>query len=161
MDQTFFFLTFVAAIGCGLIAGTFFVFSVAVMEALRRLPTNSAISAMQSINVVIVNPIFLSIFIGTAVISLILSALSLLNLDAAGSGCLLAGSLFYFVGTFLVTIGRNVPLNNSLAEVDPNAATGYEVWNGYARNWTFWNHIRTVAATISLAMLIASLTYQK
>ncbi len=37
-DDLLFALTFVAAIGCGLVAGIFFAFSTFVMKALARIP---------------------------------------------------------------------------------------------------------------------------
>ena len=60
-------LTCVTALGCGLIAGLFFAFSIAVMQALARLPAAGGIAAMQSINSAILNPLFLAVFLGTAV----------------------------------------------------------------------------------------------
>ncbi|MFN2445520.1 MAG: hypothetical protein ABR606_08045 [Vicinamibacterales bacterium] len=51
-------VTLVAAIGCALVAGIFFAFSTAVMKALGTLPPAHGIAAMQSINVVIINPWF-------------------------------------------------------------------------------------------------------
>lgn len=72
-------LTLLAIIGTGLIAGTFFVFSVAIMPAFRRLPGAEGLAAMQSINVVIQNPIFLGVFMGTALISLALAVASTVN----------------------------------------------------------------------------------
>jgi uncharacterized membrane protein len=47
-------LTVTAAWGVGLIAGLFFVFSVAIMPAFARLAAPTAIAAMRAINVVIV-----------------------------------------------------------------------------------------------------------
>jgi hypothetical protein len=38
LDGLLFALTFAATLGCGLMAGLFFAFSVAVMKALERLP---------------------------------------------------------------------------------------------------------------------------
>jgi uncharacterized membrane protein len=49
-DQLLLALTLVAALGCGLMAGLFFAFSVSVMKALARLPSAEGIAAMQSIN---------------------------------------------------------------------------------------------------------------
>src|SRR5215510_625162 len=57
VDGLLFTLTFVTALGCGLIAGLFFAFSVAVMQALARLPAAGGIAAMQSINSAILNPL--------------------------------------------------------------------------------------------------------
>src|SRR3954453_3000242 len=59
-------LKLAAALGCGLIAGVFFAFSTFVMKALARLPADEGMAAMQSINVVVLNPMFLGVFLGTA-----------------------------------------------------------------------------------------------
>ena len=53
VDRLLFIITFLAALGCGLIAGAFFAFSTFVMKVLARLPTSHGIAAMQSINVVV------------------------------------------------------------------------------------------------------------
>ena len=60
---------FLAALGSGLMAGLFFIFSVFIMAALGRLPPASGIAAMQSINVIILNGMFLSVFMGTALLA--------------------------------------------------------------------------------------------
>ncbi len=49
IDNLLFALTFVSALGCGLMAGVFFAFSAFVMHALARLPPAQGIAAMQSI----------------------------------------------------------------------------------------------------------------
>ena len=82
----------------------------------------SGIAAMQAINVVVLNPLFLGTFFGTALLSLVLDIVALMDWSAPGSGYLVAGSLLYFVGTFLVTLLFNVPLNNKLAAVKPDSA---------------------------------------
>jgi uncharacterized membrane protein len=51
-------LTFLAALGGGLMTGLFFVFSAFMMTALARLPAGQGMAAMQSINVAILNPAF-------------------------------------------------------------------------------------------------------
>ena len=43
-------LTFIAALGSGLVAGIFFAFSNFVMKALARVPPAQGVAAMQSIN---------------------------------------------------------------------------------------------------------------
>src|SRR3954466_10852494 len=63
---------FLAVIGSGLMAGLFFIFSVCIMTALGKLTPAGGIAAMQSINVVILNGIFLTVFMGTAVLCLAL-----------------------------------------------------------------------------------------
>jgi uncharacterized membrane protein len=56
-----------AGLGSGLMAGFFFAFSVCVMKALAKLPPAQGIAAMRSINVVVINPVFLTVFFGTGV----------------------------------------------------------------------------------------------
>ena len=63
-------LTLVAAVGSGLVAGVFFAFSSFVMPALRRLPDEQGISAMQSINKAAPTPVFMSALFGSAAVSL-------------------------------------------------------------------------------------------
>jgi uncharacterized membrane protein len=147
-------LTFLAALGSGLIAGFFLAFSATVMWALERQPAPAGIAAMQTINVVVLNPIFLGIFFGTAILSLVLDIVALVGFSEPGSGYLVAGSLLYFVGTFLVTLIFNVPLNNRLAAVKPESVEGKAVWTHYLRVWTAWNHVRTVAPLAAMAAFI-------
>ena len=62
-----------SALGSGLVAGIFFAFSTFVMNALGRLAPAQGISAMQAINVTVLNPWFLGAFFGTALGSIILA----------------------------------------------------------------------------------------
>jgi len=52
-------LTVVAAVLCGLQGGLFYTFSTAVMLALARQPHPSGMATMQTINVVVFNPLIL------------------------------------------------------------------------------------------------------
>jgi uncharacterized membrane protein len=139
-------LTLFATLGCGLIAGVFFAFSTFVMSALARLPSAHGIAAMQSINITVINPLFMTAFLGTAAACIFLLVSSLSKWHQAGAAYLLVGSLFYLVGTFGVTIVFNVPLNEVLAKVESVSTDGATLWASYLTNWTFWNHLRTIAA---------------
>jgi uncharacterized membrane protein len=72
IDEVLFALTFVSALGCGLMAGVFFAFSAFVMKALSHLPAAQGIAAMQSINVAAITPLFMAALFGTAVGCLVL-----------------------------------------------------------------------------------------
>ena len=48
----------------GLIAGVFFAYAVSVMPALRSMDDATFVSVLNRINVVIVNPVFLVVFLG-------------------------------------------------------------------------------------------------
>jgi hypothetical protein len=63
-------LAFVGALGSGLMAGMFYVFSFCIMPALGRLSPESGIRAMQAINITVIVPIFLGVFLGMAVLGL-------------------------------------------------------------------------------------------
>lgn len=152
-------LTLISAVGAGLVAGIFFAFSTFVMKALDRLPPAQGIAAMQSINVSVISPLFMTAFLGTAVACAILSILSLLSWHRPGRVFLLVGSLLYLFGTMLVTIVFNVPRNEALAAVDPASAAGARLWAGYVASWTAWNHVRTAAALAAATSLTMALYY--
>lgn len=160
VNSLVFVLTLLAALGSGLIAGAFFAFSSFVMGALSRIKPDAGIAAMRSINIVVINPLFMLAFIGTAMNCLGLAVYSLFSWQGTGSLLLLIGCALYFVGTFLVTIVFNVPLNNELAVVDPESSDGAEVWKRYLANWTMWNHVRTTAALVATVTLTLALVYQ-
>jgi uncharacterized membrane protein len=150
-------LSFTAAIGCGLIAGVFFAFSTFVMPALARLQPDRGIAAMQSINITAINPLFMLALLGTTVACLFIVISALLGWHQSGTIYLSIGSLLYLVGTMLVTMLGNVPLNYALAIVDPNSTEGTTLWSKYLTNWTFWNHVRTLAALAASETFIISL----
>jgi uncharacterized membrane protein len=160
MDRLLFALTFFSALGAGLMAGLFFAFSAAVMTALGRLPPAGGISAMQSINVAILNPLFFAAFFGTAAASVLLAVAALAGWGAPGRVWLLAGAILYLGGNLLVTIVCNVPLNNALAVAAPESPTGTALWTRYLSAWTAWNHVRTIACLAAMASLIVALCYQ-
>ena len=149
-------LVFLAAVGCGLMAGVFFAFSTFVMRALVRLPPPLGISAMQSINVTAVMWPFMTLFFGTAILCLICAGGAIADPSTPGRVWQLAGGLAYLAGAVLVTITCNVPRNDRLAVVDPASADGARVWEDYIRTWTAWNHVRTLACTASTAAFILS-----
>lgn len=152
-----FVLTFVSTLGAGLIAGFFLAFSIVVMKALALRPAPQGIAAMQSINIVVINPIFFTAFFGTAAACLVLAVSTLFRWHRPGAAYLVAGSLLYLVGTILVTILFNVPRNNALAAVDPTSSEGAHVWATYLSNWTAWNHVRTIAALAAAASFTRAL----
>src|SRR5215470_4304469 len=150
-------LTFVAALGSGLVAGIFFAFSNFVMKALAHVPAAQGIAAMQSINVVVLNKWFFAVFLGGALCCLVLGVTSFLRWQKPDAGYLLVGSLLYLIGTILVTIACNVPLNDALAVVDPSSADAGRAWTNYLKNWTTWNHVRTIAALAAAASFTVAL----
>lgn len=150
-------LTLLAAVGSGLVGGVFFGFSGFVMRALARLRPAHGIAAMQSINVVAVTPPLMIALFGTALacVALVVSSLSKWR-EPAAMLRLVAGGLF-LVGPVLVTVVRNVPMNDALAAVDPDSADGAAEWARYVTSWTAWNTVRTVTALAASAVLAVAL----
>lgn len=148
-----FWLTLFAALGCGLNGGVFFAFSSFVMKGLARLPASQGIAAMNSINLVAVTPVFMSLLFGTGLACAVLAVSSM----KAGAGYLLAGSVLYILGTIVVTMIFNVPRNNALAALDPNSAGAAAIWLRYVDSWTAWNHVRTLSSAVAAALLTLGL----
>lgn len=157
LDTVTVFLTWVSALGCGLMAGVFFAFSAFVMKGLARLPPEQGIAAMQAINASALSPVFLGAFVGGALACALLAVTSALTWDDAGARLRLLGGVVYLVGGFGVTAAFNVPRNNALATVNGVGADAALLWSRYVAGWTAWNHVRTVACLAALALLIRAL----
>lgn len=158
-DDLLFVLTLIGALGCGLMAGVFFAFSAFVMNGLAQIEPDQGITAMQSINITVINPIFLGVFLGTAIDCVFLIFHSVLHWHNPDSHYLLMGSLFYLAGTLMVTALYHVPKNNALASIDPTHPESVKLWKDYVERWTRWNHVRTassLAATASLTLALCN-----
>ncbi|WP_285509925.1 anthrone oxygenase family protein [Actinokineospora sp. NBRC 105648] len=141
-------LSTVAAVGSGMVAGIFFAFSVFMMRAFAALPPAQGIAAMQTVNRVIVTPLFLVLFLGTAVVGVIAAIV--------GAVPQVVGAALYVLGAIVVTGTRNVPWNNELDALTPDTAAAAEYWLGYLRRWTAWNHVRTVTSTGAAVAFVVS-----
>jgi uncharacterized membrane protein len=147
-------LLFTSAIGAALVAGIFYAFSTFVMQALGRLAPREGIAAMQSINIVVINPLFFLAFFGTGALCVATIAASLLAETGVSLAPVLIGGLLYIVGCIGVTIAGNVPLNERLARVSPDDAEAECLWDLYLSRWTLWNHVRTAASLAAAAFLV-------
>lgn len=147
----------VALLGAALIGGVFFAFSSFIMKALARLPSAEGIAAMQSINVVVLNHSFLGAFMGTAVLSLLVGVLALIEWGTPSAPYVLAGAVSYLGGTFLVTLFGNVPLNKRLAAVSATDPKAEAVWAHYLKRWTRLNTLRTAAAMAAALLFMLGL----
>jgi uncharacterized membrane protein len=142
-----------ATITVGLMAGVFALYSLAIMPGLRRTDDRTFIGAFQQIDTAIVNPLFLSIFIG----ALLLTGLAaLLHL---GEGSVLPWVLAAFVlylYVFVSTVRVNVPLNTYIkGRGDPDRIADLaEVRQRFDESkWIRWNHARAIATTVALGCL--------
>jgi uncharacterized membrane protein len=127
-----------------------------VMTALSRLPASQGITAMQIINVVVLNGAFLSVFLGTAAVCVVLVVSSFLTLDQPSAPYRIVAGALYLFGTIVVTIAFNVPRNDALAAVKPDVA-GTPLWATYLKGWTAWNHVRMLAALLAAILFTIGL----
>ena len=154
-----FIVTLLSALGCGVIGGVFFAFSTFVMKALEALRPPHGIAAMKSINVVVLNPVFLGMFLGTAASCIVLILTSLLAWETPGAALALVGAILYLVGTFLVTLICNVPRNDALAPLHPSAQRCADAGSEYVRVWTAWNHVRTISGVAASVLMMIALWF--
>ena len=126
----------------GLLAGIYLAFVVVVMPALHGLPDDTFVRVMNRINVVIVNPAFVTLFLGAPVLAVILAAV---RRDPFAIAAAVAAAM-----AVVVTIAVNVPLNDALA--DGGTRDMYET------PWVLWHYFRTGAATVAFALLCSPTT---
>lgn len=148
-----------AALFCALVAGLLFAFAIVTMPGIKRLHDREFIRAFQVMDGVIQNnqPIFMLVWIGSALTLLIATVLGFRQLDLVGKGILLTAAALYMFGVQLPTVTINVPLNNKLQTLDvdamsPSAQTAAR--HGFEPRWNQWNRIRTIVATLVTTLLI-------
>ena len=151
------YLTLATALGCGLSAGVFFAFSSFVMPALDRLAPAQSIRAMNSINRLAVTPVFMAALFGTAVACAGLGVWAVASWGERPATLVLAGCALVLDGAIVVTMAANVPLNDALMTVDPDAADAPTRWSSYFSDWMPWNHARAATAIAASGLLIAAL----
>jgi len=150
-------ITFGLALASAVMGGVFFTFSTFVMSALGKLRPAEGIRAMQRINIDVFCWPFIMLFFGLPALLLAVAIYSGINHSWESTGYLMAASAAYWIGTFLLTIFGNVPLNNKLARIDPDAKNSEAVWEHYLVYWVRWNHVRTLASVVSSVLLLLAL----
>ncbi|GAA5048254.1 anthrone oxygenase family protein [Nocardia callitridis] len=143
-----------ATLATGLIAGVFYAYAISVMPALGRADDRTLVEVMQKINVAIMNPWFLTGFVGTVAFG-VLAALT--HLDRAHRGVLvwIVAALVLNVLAFLVTSALNVPLNDQLAAAGAAARIGElaSVRADFESAWVRWNMVRAVLHALAFVAL--------
>ncbi|MEV7079216.1 anthrone oxygenase family protein [Streptomyces sp. NPDC093516] len=158
IDGPLFWATVLGVLGTGLVAGVFCGFSTFVMRGLAALPPAQGAAAMQAINVAAVTPPFMAVFLGSAVLCAGIAVVTFVLWPEEGTVELLVGSALYLFGSFGVTIAANVPRNDALAGLEPGTSEAAAYWPAYIRQWTLWNHVRTVASAGAALAYVLALT---
>jgi len=144
-----------ATLTVGLMAGTFFVYSVAVMPGLRRTDDRTFVAAFQAVDRAIINPVFLSCFVGALAFT---GAAVLLHLpgEARSELPLVAAAFVLYLVTFGLTVRVNVPRNDALkAAGDPDRIADLAAVRRRfdEAGWTRANHARTGLCLVALGLL--------
>ncbi|AYG82560.1 hypothetical protein DWB77_04740 [Streptomyces hundungensis] len=135
-----------ATVATGLAAGSFFVFSCAVMPALARSDDHTYVAVMRNINDVIQNPVFFASFLGAPVLIAVAAWQQRHEPGVRGSTYAALGA---YALAFVLTSAVNVPLNDALARAtDPAAARAH-----FEGPWVAWNAVRAGLCTLSLGFL--------
>jgi uncharacterized membrane protein len=150
------FILIISIVLCGLTAGLLYGFSCAVNPGLSRLDDLVYLSAVQSINEKIQNPVFFISFMGSLVV---LPVCAYLYYQAGSDKWFFfaIAALLYVIGTFGVTVFGNIPLNKLLEGIQLNRLSIAElaiIRLKFQASWNNFHQIRTIAAFISFALLV-------
>jgi len=149
----------IAILFTGLMAGIFFTWSNTVKPGIGKLSDIEYLTALQSMNRVILNNTFKLVFIG-AVIAVALVPVFYFNLYPKNIFWLFISALIiYWVGAFGVTIFGNIPLNEILDKSNLEYMTLSEINAlriSIESKWNNLNLIRSVSSFITFILLIFS-----
>lgn len=160
MSPIIFIFLQLAIIAYALVSGVFLAFSDFIMRSLAHTGGAGGVDAMQVINREVFRWVFMALFIGLAPSSLLISAYGGIFVSNGPGNLIMLAGLIYFIGCFGVTVFFNVPMNEALAGMDVTADKTRDYWTGtYLPRWTFWNTVRTVASSVSAALLLFGLLW--
>ncbi|WP_067692179.1 anthrone oxygenase family protein [Nocardia jejuensis] len=138
----------VATLTSGLTAGLFAGFAYSVMPGLKRSDDHAFVEVMRNINVVIVNPLFMTLFFG-GLMSGVIAMLGLWPEVSARLRLWLVAGVASYVVMLGVTSGINVPLNDQLAVGDLNQIDLAAVRSDFEDTWVVWNIVRALANLVA------------
>mmetsp|Transcript_16962 Transcript_16962/g.20800 ORF Transcript_16962/g.20800 Transcript_16962/m.20800 type:complete len:242 (-) Transcript_16962:203-928(-) len=139
--------TGVCGIASAIVGGTFLSFSDFLMRSLKIAGEPAGSTVMKEINLQVFHYVFIPTFMAL-VPSTIITAIAGSIPRGPWSKWLIASSVIYIFGCFLVTGMGNVPMNNQLAALTGSAQSQY--WqHTYLPKWTLYNTIRTLACIAS------------
>jgi uncharacterized membrane protein len=144
-----------ATMTTGMMAGVFGLYAYAIMPGLGDTDDRTFVGAFQAIDRAIINPWFMSLFIGALLLSGVSVALHLREDERSVLPWIVAALVLYVV-VFVVTIGVNVPLNDELkAAGDPDRIADLAAVRERfdEAKWVGWNIARTVATTAAFGCL--------
>ncbi|MFD4597549.1 DUF1772 domain-containing protein [Streptomyces sp. NPDC058464] len=158
IDGPYYVLVLLGVLGTGLVAGVFCGFSAFVMRGLASLPPAQGVAAMNAINRAALTPAFMLLFAGSAVVCAMIAVVTFVVWPDSGKTELLLGSGLYLFGSFGLTAMANVPRNEALTKLEPGTPEAVSYWPVYVREWTLWNHVRTVVSAAAALVYVLALS---
>jgi len=147
----------------GLTAGLCFTWSNAITPGIGRLDDLGFLQSFQAMNRAIINPSFLIVFLGP-VILLFINAFLHRNAHATAFWSLTLAAILFFVGIGIITVFKNVPLNELLDKTALESLSTVELKKlrtKFEQPWIRWHIQRTIASFTSFVLLIIGLIYSK
>lgn len=144
-----------ATITTGITAGVLAAFAIAVMPGIRGTDDRVFVDVMNRMNNAILNPFFMTAFMGGVVFSGVALVLHLRGDGRPALPWIIAGLGLYLV-MFIITTAINVPLNDKLIAAGKSSTRLSDfvaARNNFEGKWVAWNIIRTVANTAALGCL--------
>ena len=144
---------------CSLVAGLLFGFAVVVMPGIAKLTDKEYLLAFKHMDGIIQNnqPLFILVWAGSIISVIVTLVLGVMNLNGTQIYLLSAASVLYLLGVQLPTFRFNIPLNNSLQNLDIEGLEDTEAAifrTGFETPWNRWNRLRTANAIIAVLMLL-------
>ena len=160
MIVNLFYLTLVLSIlSSSLVAGLVFGFAAVVMPGINKLSDRDFLLAFKHMDEVIQNnqPVFMLVWTGSIVLVTGTLILGTLILSGGQIYLLWVASALYLLGVQLPTVRFNIPLNNTLQDLDIIGLSESELAKSrreFEMPWNRWNIFRTLNA---IAAVLASL----
>ena len=147
----------------GITAGLCFTWTNAITPGIGKLDDLGYLQSFQSMNRAIINPAFLIVFFGP-VLLLFLNAFMFKGDAPNRFWPFLTAALLFFAGVGLVTIFKNVPLNEMLDKTTLESVSKAELASlrkTFENSWNRWHMVRTVTSNAASILLIGGTLWSK
>ena len=147
----------------GLTAGLCFSWSNAITPGIGKLNDLGFLQAFQAMNRAIINRSFLITFFGPVVL-LFINAYLHRNAHPSTYWSFLIAAILFLVGIGVITVFKNVPLNEMLDKTvleNLSAIELKELRAKFEQPWNRWHIQRTLASFTSFPLLLIGMIYNK
>lgn len=147
----------------GLTAGLCFTWSNAITPGIGKLDDLRFLQSFQAMNRAIINPSFLIVFFSPVVL-LFINVFLHKDTSKTAFWSFLVAAIIFFIGIGLITIFKNVPLNEMLDKASLEALSTSELKElreAFEKPWNRWHIQRTIASFTAFAVLVVGIIYTK